>query len=245
MNLYSYTVISNEQISKNVYKMKFSGDIPSDVIPGQFINIKTEPLYLRRPISVFDIENGFLSIVYKVVGNGTEIMSKAKPGREFNCLSFLGNGFNTSSSGENPVLIGGGIGTPPLFYLAKKLIKEGKSVSAVLGFNNKEEIILERDFKSLGVETFVTTVDGSFGDKGYPTDILKNIDYSYFYACGPVNMLKAVYLNTATSGELSFEARMGCGFGACMGCSVMTKSGPKRICKEGPVLKKEDILWET
>ncbi len=239
-----YTVVSNERLAENVYKMILSGDTSAVTAPGQFINIKVEPFYLRRPISVFDCEDGRLSIIYKVVGAGTEKMSKMEKGTELDCLSGLGNGFDISVSGENPVVIGGGAGVPPLYYLAKKLIQNGKTVTAVLGFNKADEIFAKEDFEKLGVKTVITTADGSYGIKGFVTDALKNMDYSYFYACGPEPMLKALCDKTKTSGQLSFEERMGCGFGACMGCSCETKYGSKRICRDGPVLVKEEIVWK-
>ena len=224
--------------------MKLSGDVSEITSPGQFVNIKLEGLYLRRPISVCDCENGVLTLIYKVVGKGTEQMAKMTAGEELDVLTGLGNGYNTALSGDKPVLLGGGVGVPPLYMLAKKLIAEGKKVSVVLGFNTKEEIFCEEDFKALGADVSVATADGSYGVKGFVTDALKDIDYTYFYTCGPEPMLKALYKVTATSGQFSFEERMGCGFGACMGCSCKTITGYKRICKDGPVLEKEEILWE-
>ena len=238
-----YTVKSNEKLTENVFRMVLSGDTSAVTASGQFINIKIDSLYLRRPISIFDCNENELSIIYKVVGTGTEMMSKMPAGTALDCLVGLGNGFDISAAGENPVVIGGGVGVPPMYYLAKKLIEDGKKVTAILGFNTKAEVFGKEDFEKLGAETIVTTVDGSEGIKGFVTDALKDIDYSYFFTCGPEPMLKAVYNNTSTSGQLSFEERMGCGFGACMGCSCKTKYGNKRICKEGPVLVKEEIIW--
>lgn len=238
-----YTVKSNEKLTENVFKMVLEGDTSAVTASGQFINIKIDSLYLRRPISIFDCKDNELSIIYKVVGSGTEIMSKMSAGTELDCLVGLGNGFNISDAGDSPVVIGGGVGVPPMYYLAKKLIEDGKTVTAVLGFNTSSEIFGKDDFEALGVKTIVTTVDGSEGIKGFVTDALNDIDYSYFFTCGPEPMLKAVYNNTTTSGQFSFEERMGCGFGACMGCSCKTKYGNKRICKEGPVLVKEEIIW--
>lgn len=238
-----YTITDNVKLTDNVFKMTLSGDISAVTAPGQFINIKIDSLYLRRPISIFDCDRDSLSIIYKTVGKGTELMSGMKIGEQLDCLVGLGNGFDMSLSGDAPVVIGGGVGVPPMYYLAKKLVKEGKKVTAVLGFNKADEIFCRDDFESLGVNTLVTTVDGSEGIKGFVTDALKGIDYTYFYACGPVPMLKALYEHTDTSGQLSFEERMGCGFGACMGCSCKTKYGNKRICKDGPVLTKEEIIW--
>ncbi len=239
-----FKIIENTQLTSTVFKMKLSGDVSEITSPGQFVNIKLEGLYLRRPISVCDCENGVLTLIYKVVGKGTEQMAKMTAGEELDVLTGLGNGYNTALSGDKPVLLGGGVGVPPLYMLAKKLIAEGKKVSVVLGFNTKEEIFCEEDFKALGADVSVATADGSYGVKGFVTDALKDIDYTYFYTCGPEPMLKALYKVTATSGQFSFEERMGCGFGACMGCSCKTITGYKRICKDGPVLEKEEILWE-
>ena len=239
-----FKIIENTQLTSTVFKMKLSGDVSEITSPGQFVNIKLEGLYLRRPISVCDCENGVLTLIYKVVGKGTEQVAKMTAGEELDVLTGLGNGYNTALSGDKPVLLGGGVGVPPLYMLAKKLIAEGKKVSVVLGFNTKEEIFCEEDFKALGADVSVATADGSYGVKGFVTDALKDIDYTYFYTCGPEPMLKALYKVTATSGQFSFEERMGCGFGACMGCSCKTITGYKRICKDGPVLEKEEILWE-
>ena len=233
----------NINLTDNVMKMTLSGDVSDITAPGQFVNIKLDGLFLRRPISVCDAVGEDLTIIYKVVGKGTEEMAKMKEGK-LDVLTGLGNGYDTASSGENVLLLGGGVGVPPLYMLCKKLIGEGKKVSVVLGFNNKGEVFYENEFKALGAEVFVTTVDGSYGIKGFVTDAIAGIDYSYFYTCGPEPMLKAIYKATEVSGQFSFEERMGCGFGACMGCSCKTVTGYKRICKDGPVLKKEEILWE-
>ena len=238
-----FKIIDNAPLTETVYKMKLQGDVNDITSSGQFVNIKLDGLYLRRPISVCDCEGDVLTLIYKVVGKGTEQMAKMTAGEELNILTGLGNGYDLSLSGDKPLLLGGGVGVPPLYMLAKKLIAEGKKVSVVLGFNTKEEVFCEDDFKALGADVFVTTVDGSYGIKGFVTDAMKDIDYSYFYTCGPEPMLKAIYKASATSGQFSFEERMGCGFGACMGCSCKTITGYKRICKEGPVLKKEEILW--
>ena len=238
-----FKIIENTPLTKTVYKMKLQGDVSDITSSGQFVNIKLEGLYLRRPISVCDCEDGILTLIYKVVGKGTEQMAKMTEGEELNVLTGLGNGYDISLSGDKPLLLGGGVGIPPLYMLCKKLIAEGKKVSVVLGFNTKDEIFCEEDFKALGAEVLVTTVDGSYGIKGFVTDAMKDIDYSYFYTCGPEPMLKAVFKASSTSGQFSFEERMGCGFGACMGCSCKTVTGYKRICKDGPVLQKEEILW--
>ena len=233
----------NLKLTDSVYKLTLSGDVSDITMPGQFINIKLDGLFLRRPISVFDKDEKSVTVIYKVVGKGTQKMSALKKGDSLDVLTGLGNGYDVSVSGENPLLIGGGVGVPPLYMLAKQLIKGGKSVSVILGFNTKNEVFCEDDFKRLGANVTVTTVDGSYGEKGFVTDCFPQ-SYSHFYACGPEGMLKAVYKKTVTSGQMSFEERMGCGFGACMGCSCRTVTGYKRICKEGPVLFKEEILWK-
>ncbi len=239
-----FEIIENTPLTDSVYKMVLCGDTSDITNCGQFINIKLDGKYLRRPISVCDTDDKTVTILYKIVGNGTEQMAKMPKGKLLDILTGLGNGYDTTLSGNNPVLVGGGVGVPPLYMLAKKLICEGKNVSVILGFNTKNEIFYEEEFKALGANVYVTTVDGSYGKKGFVTDALKDIDYTYFYSCGPEPMLKALYKSSATSGQMSFEERMGCGFGACMGCSCKTITGYKRICKDGPVLCKEEILWE-
>ena len=238
-----FTVISNDALTQNVYKMVLGGDTSAITAPGQFVNLKLDGLFLRRPISVCDYDSETLTILYKVVGKGTEAMSKMTAGAELDILTGLGNGYDLSLSGNCPVLLGGGVGVPPMYNLAKKLIAQGKTVSVILGFNTASEVFYEDEFKALGCNVKVTTVDGSYGKKGFVTDALPE-NYTYFYTCGPEPMLKAVYKATTTSGQMSFEERMGCGFGACMGCSCKTLTGYKRICKEGPVMKKEEILWD-
>ena len=238
-----FTVAENVPLTASVYKMVLAGDTASITAPGQFINIKLEGKYLRRPISVCDCEDGLVTIVYKVVGVGTEQMSQMQVGEKLDILTGLGNGYDTSLTGDRPLLLGGGVGVPPLYMLAKKLRSEGKTVSVVLGFNTADEVFYENEFKALGCDVTVTTVDGSYGVKGFVTTAMSE-NYTHVCTCGPEPMLKAVYRATATSGQFSFEERMGCGFGACMGCSCKTITGYKRICKEGPVMKKEDILWE-
>ncbi len=238
-----FKVISNKRIAKNVYEMKLSGDTSPIINPGQFVNIKIQSEFLRRPISICDFDDTTLTLIYKVVGKGTSIMSAMQENTWLDILIALGNGFNTNESGEKPVLIGGGVGVPPMFKLAKELISEGKDVSVILGFNKEEEIFYKEEFEKIGAKTYVTTVDGSVGTKGFVTDVLKDLDYSYVYTCGPEPMLKAVYNTSTTSGQFSFEERMGCGFGVCMGCSCKTKYGNKRICMDGPVLRKEEIIW--
>lgn len=235
------TITENEKLTASVYRMRLEGDT-GELRPGQFVNIKLGGLFLRRPISVCDFENGVLTIIFKVVGRGTELMSSMRPGEKLDVLCGLGNGYDPAASGEAPLLIGGGVGVPPLYYLAKELIKKGKNVSVVLGFNTKEEIFYEEEFRALGCSVTVAAADGSYGVKGFVTDALPD-GRSYYYACGPEPMLKAVFRALDIPGEMSFEERMGCGFGACMGCSCKTVTGTKRICREGPVLKKEELLW--
>ena len=238
-----FEITENINLTDNVLRMSLKGDTQG-IRAGQFVNIQLEGKYLRRPISVYDVNEDILTIIYKVVGHGTEQMSEMLPGEKLDILTGLGNGYNLELSGEKPVLLGGGVGVPPMYYLAKKLVAEGKKVSVVLGFNTKSEVFCEEEFKNLGCAVTVCTADGSYGKKGFVTDALPE-EYTYFYTCGPEPMLKAVYKATKTSGEFSFEERMGCGFGACMGCSCKTITGYKRICKEGPVMKKEEILWEN
>jgi len=238
-----FQIVSNEKLTENVYKMVLKGDTSHITAPGQFVNIALDGLYLRRPISVCDLEGATLTIVYKAVGKGTRQMAEITGG-ELELLTGLGNGYDLTKAGDCPVLLGGGVGVPPMYLLAKELRKMGKKVRVILGFNTKNEIFYEEEFKALGCAVAVTTVDGSYGKKGFVTDALQEMDYSYFYTCGPEPMLKAVYKASKTSGQMSFEKRMGCGFGACMGCSCKTITGYKRICKEGPVMEKEEILWE-
>ena len=238
-----FTILDNVALTQNVYKMVLSGDTSAITAPGQFVNIQLDGLFLRRPISVCDYNDTTLTILYKVVGKGTEAMSRMISGDRLDILTGLGNGYDLSLSGDKPVLLGGGVGVPPMYNLAKKLIAQGKTVSVILGFNTASEVFYENEFKALGCDVQVTTVDGSYGRKGFVTDALPE-NYTYFYTCGPEPMLKAVYKTTSTSGQMSFEERMGCGFGACMGCSCKTLTGYKRICKEGPVMKKEEILWD-
>ena len=239
-----YEVIANDKIAKDVHKMILKGDTSYITFPGQFINIKIDDLYLRRPISICDYDKETITIIFKVVGHGTEKMAEMGKGTKLDILTGLGNGFNKTRSGKSPLLVGGGVGTPPMYRLCKELIDEGKSPIVVLGFNSKEDVFFEDEFKKLGAEVYISTVDGSYGTKGFVTDVIKDLEnYTYHYACGPLPMLKALYNTAEGDGEYSFEERMGCGFGACMGCTVKVKDGFKRVCKDGPVLKKEEIVW--
>ena len=238
-----FKIIENKSIAKNTYITVLDGDVSDISASGQFVNIKLDGFYLRRPISVCDVYDNKLVIIYKAIGAGTELMAKTPIGEEWLVLTGLGNGYDLSKSGEMPLLIGGGAGVPPMYYLAKKLIEQGKTPTVILGFGSLDEVFFEEEFKKLGVDVIVTTADGTYGLKGFVTDALAGIDYTYFYTCGPEPMLKAVYDKTSTSGQFSFEERMGCGFGACMGCTCETKYGNKRICRDGPVLEKEEIIW--
>ena len=239
-----YEILSNAPLTKDVWRMELGGDTAAITAPGQFVNVKLNGFFLRRPISICDYDDGKIVIIYKVVGKGTAAMSLMQKGECLDLLTGLGNGYELTKAGEQPLLLGGGVGVPPLYRLAKDLLAKGKQVSVILGFNTKSEIFYENEFRALGADVTVTTVDGSYGTKGFVTDAMAGKDYSYFYTCGPEPMLKAIFRAAKTSGQLSFEERMGCGFGACMGCSCKTVTGNKRICKEGPVLVKEDIIWE-
>ena len=237
-----FKILSNTPLTSTVYKMVLQGDTSAITAPGQFVNIQLSGRFLRRPISVCDYDGSTLTILYKVVGGGTAQMAAMEEGQALDILTGLGNGYDLSISGEHPVLLGGGVGVPPLYRLAKELLAQGKTVSVVLGFNTASEVFYEDAFRALGCDVTVTTVDGSYGVKGFVTDALPE-NYTYFYTCGPEPMLKAVFRATRTSGQMSFEERMGCGFGACMGCSCKTLTGYKRICKDGPVMRKEEIAW--
>ena len=239
-----FEIRSNVALTDTAYKMVLAGDTSAITASGQFVNIQLDGLFLRRPISICDYDDETFTIIYKVVGKGTEAMAAMAPGTKLDILTGLGNGYDISLVGEKPVLMGGGIGVPPMYNLAKKLLAAGKEIQVILGFNTASEVFYEEEFKALGCSVTVTTVDGSYGVKGFITTPLENMDYDYFCTCGPEPMLKAVYKATKPPGQMSFEERMGCGFGACMGCSCKTLTGYKRICKEGPVMKKEEILWE-
>ncbi len=237
------TILENTPLTDLVWKMRLSADTADITAPGRFVNLKLEGLFLRRPISICDWDEKSLTILYKVVGEGTKKMTTLVPGQTVDVLTNLGNGYDTSKSGDAPLLIGGGVGVPPMYGLARKLVAEGKQVTVILGFNTKSELFFEEEFRALGVTVHVTTADGSYGTKGFVTDVMKNLTYSYFYTCGPSPMFRAIEATAVTSGQFSFEERMGCGFGACMGCTCKTKYGNKRICKDGPVLEREEIVW--
>ena len=240
-----YKVVANEPLTPDVWRMVLAGDTQWITRPGQFVNIELEGLYLRRPISISDWSEDTITIIYKVVGRGTEQMSRMSVGQELDVLTGLGNGFDADVECQQPLLVGGGVGVPPLYRLAKELIARGRKVSVVLGFNTTKEVFYAEEFRALGADVYVSTADGSVGTKGFVTDAIREngVEFDFFYSCGPLPMLKALCDCTDVSGELSFEERMGCGFGACMGCSCKTLAGNKRICKDGPVMKREEIIW--
>ena len=240
-----YTILSNEPLTPAVYRMVLEGDTQYITRSGQFINLELEGKFLRRPISVSDYDDKSVTIIYKVVGRGTEQMKGMVAGQKLDILTGLGNGFNTENSGPRPLLVGGGVGVPPMYNLCKRLLSEGKRPVVIIGFNTKEEVFYYDEFKALGVDVYCSTADGSFGSKGFVTDVIRGegLEFDYLYTCGPLPMLKALYDATSVDGEYSFEERMGCGFGACMGCTCKTKYGNKRICKDGPVLKRDEIIW--
>ena len=239
-----FTIVRNKALTDVVYKMVLEGDTSAITNCGQFVDLRLPEKYLRRPISVCDYDEKTLTLIYKVVGSGTEIMSTLEVGAKLDVLTGLGNGYDTSLSGDRPLLVGGGVGVPPMYNLCKKLIQQGKHPQVVLGFNVASEIFLAEEFKALGAEVHIATADGSVGTQGFVTDVIKNLEYTYFYSCGPMPMFKAMENVMATSGQYSFEERMGCGFGACMGCTCQTVDGYKRICRDGPVLGYDEILWK-
>ena len=237
MKQLTFEIKSNEQIAKNVYRMQLGGDTIG-ILPGQFVNIRVQGQFLRRPISVCNIEEGVLTIIYKVVGVGTEAMSHLPVGTQLDVLTVLGNGYDLSKAENAPLLVGGGVGVPPMYMLARQLREMGKNVRVILGFNTQDEVFYEDEFRALGCDVTVTTVDGSHGVKGFVTNAMDG-QQSYYYTCGPLPMIKALINTLGTHGEVSMEERMGCGFGACMGCTIQTTIGPKRVCKEGPVFPAE------
>lgn len=238
-----FKITSNEKIARDIFKMTLAGDTSAITAPGQFVNIKLDGFFLRRPISVCDCVGENLTLIYKTVGHGTEQMSRVENGDELDLLTGLGNGYNTKASGGNPLLVGGGVGVPPMYMLCRKLISEDKNVTVVLGFNSKDDVFYENEFRALGADVHIATADGTYGTKGFVTDVIKDMQYTFFYTCGPEPMFRAMHKIMKTPGQYSFEERMGCGFGACMGCSCKTLTGNKRICKEGPVMESEEIIW--
>jgi len=245
MNQTVYTLVSTRALTRDVFELTLSGDTSAITRPGQFVDLALDGLFLRRPISVCDWECGRLVLILRTVGEGTRALASAEPGARFDTLSGLGNGYDAATaSGKTPVLIGGGVGVPPLYGLARRMAASGPAPAVALGFNTGGDVFYADEFRALGCEVLLSTVDGSAGDKGFVTDLVRKTDCDYAFCCGPEPMLKAVYaLPQISDGQFSFEARMGCGFGACMGCSCKTKYGAKRICKDGPVLKKEEIVW--
>ncbi len=239
-----FEIQSNIPLTKDIYRIVLSGDTSAITAPGQFVEIAIPGKFLRRPISVSDWDARHLTLIYHVVGQGTQQMSAMTPGAKLDLLTGLGNGYDLTCCGEHPVLIGGGVGVPPLYALCRQLLEAGKKPQVILGFNKKEEIFLEDAFRSLGAETHIATADGSVGTKGFVTDVLSKLDYSYFYACGPLPMFRAIEKIAASGGQYSMEERMGCGFGACMGCSIQTRSGAKRVCKDGPVFRREEVFFQ-
>ena len=239
-----FEIISNRRLAPNVFEMVLRGDCSAVAAPGQFVNLRLDGFYLRRPISVCNVDGDALTLIYKVVGRGTEAMSRMQPGEKLDALVGLGNGYSLDECGDRPMLIGGGAGVPPMYLLARRLLARGADVTVVLGFNAREEIFYEEGFRALGAKVVVATADGSYGVRGFVTDAMKQLPApSAVCACGPEPMLKAVYNAADVPGQFSFESRMGCGFGACMGCTCKTKYGAKRICKDGPVLRREEIVW--
>lgn len=238
-----FKITSNEKIARDIFKMTLAGDTSAITAPGQFVNIKLDGFFLRRPISVCDCVGENLTLIYKTVGHGTEQMSRVAAGDELDLLTGLGNGYNTKKSGGSPLLVGGGVGVPPMYMLCRELISEGKNVTVVLGFNSKDDVFYEDEFRALDADVHIATADGTYGTKGFVTDVIKDMQYTFFYTCGPEPMFRAMHKIMKTSGQYSFEERMGCGFGACMGCSCKTLTGNKRICKEGPVMESEEIIW--
>ena len=238
-----FSLLENAPLTSAVYRMVLEGDTSAITAPGQFVNISIPGLFLRRPISVCDWAENRLTLIYKTVGRGTDALAAMAPGETLDLLTGLGNGYDLTKSGDAPLLVGGGVGVPPLYGLAKALLSQGKSVDVVLGFNTASEIFYVSEFETLGAQVHIATADGSVGTKGFVTDVMKSLPYSYFYACGPLPMFRAMEKVARTSGQYSFEERMGCGFGACVGCTMETALGPRRVCKDGPVFEREVILW--
>ena len=234
-----FTILSNEQIASHIYKMRLEG-ATDGIKAGQFVDISVPGLFLRRPISVCDVEGTVLTLIYKVVGEGTRKMAAMAAGEELNLLTGLGNGYTIKNAGARPLLVGGGVGVPPLYYLAKQLRAQGLTVRVILGFNTANEVFYEQEFNDLGCEVVVTTADGSHGTKGFVTAALDG-QQSYYYACGPMPMLRALIAAAGTQGEVSMEERMGCGYGVCVGCTIQTTQGNKRVCKDGPVFEAGEI----
>lgn len=245
----SYEILNNRRLTHKTWVMTLGGDTGAITAPGQFVNVAIPGKYLRRPISICDYshERGEIVLLYDVAGEGTRMMSGMTPGQSLDILNGLGNGFSTASGARRPLLLGGGIGCAPLLALARALRNNGADPVAILGYNTAADSFgMDRWFGEIGVEAYVATVDGSVGTRGFVTDVIreKNIQGDYFHACGPMPMLRALCSSLDIPGEVSIESRMGCGFGACMCCSVETADGAKRICKDGPVFRKEELIWK-
>lgn len=240
-----FTIKENRRIASDTYRMELSCGFMPETRAGQFVDIALDGFYLRRPIAVCDLSDDGMTICYKAVGKGTEYMSTLRPGMTLDLLTGLGNGFNVAACRDAALLIGGGLGAAPLHLLCRELKAAGKKVSVVLGFNKAEEIILIEEYRKMGVEPGIATLDGSAGTKGFVGDVIARMspEYDRFYCCGPLPMMKAVCESLPTGGEASLEERMGCGAGFCYGCTRMTRGGAKRICKDGPVFDKEEIIW--
>ena len=240
-----FTVEHTRQLTADTYEMVLSGDTSAITAPGQFVEIELPGKFLRRPISICNWTDEALMLLVKVVGEGTKDLVRSVPGTELDVLSGLGNGFDISKAGEHPVLAGGGIGIAPLYGLAQRMLDAGMTPTVALGFRTAKDVYYLEEFAKLGCRLLVATEDGSAGTKGFVTDCIKAVpECDYVLTCGPLPMLKAVHsLPQLKDGQFSFEARMGCGFGACMGCTIPTKDGYKRVCKDGPILFKEEIVW--
>ena len=238
-----FTVLDNRPLTAEIYRMVLSGDTGAFTAPGQFVNVRIDPLYLRRPISVCDLEGDRLTLIYKVVGKGTSLLAEKDPGEKLDLLTGLGNGYDLNRPAGKVLVLGGGVGIPPMYLLTKELLRRGFQPAVRLGFNSAADAFYCDEFRGLTQDTEIYTVDGSLGIRGYVTAALEDASADYFFACGPLPMLKAVYHASRCGGQLSLEERMGCGFGACMGCSVQTAAGPRRVCKDGPVFRKEELLW--
>lgn len=244
----TFVIEENRQVSPRTRFIRLRGDVDALGAPGQFVNISIPGKYLRRPVSVnrFFRKENELHLLYNVVGEGTEILSEMQPGSQLDILVGLGNGFSIPGNISHPLLLGGGIGAAPLLQLAYELVANGKKPVAVIGYNTEADSFgIEKELRDMGVASYVATVDGSVGTRGFVTDVIreKGLTFDYFYACGPMPMLRAVSA-LPVEGELSLECRMGCGFGACMCCSLETVDGAKRICKDGPVFKKSELIWK-
>ena len=241
-----YEIIENRQVGHNTVRMRLKGAVDEFTAPGQFVNIAVPDFELRRPISVCDIEGDIITLIYDMVGHGTEAMSQLEKGTVIDMLPALGNGFDVSKCGERPILLGGGVGCPPIYALAKNLLANNILPTVILGFNNEKRMIMIENFENLDIPFYVATLDGSYGTKGYVTDVIdrEGLNPDYFYACGPLPMLRSLCQSLDIPGQVSLEARMACGFGICMCCSLETVSGAKRICKDGPVFEKKELIWK-